>query len=74
MNILFPSNHRDQMDVAQGFNSKSEINIDGCVGAIDGILIWIHKPDKDNVDLCGFGPKKVFCDRKRKFGLNMHGV
>ena len=26
------------------FKEKSEIGIDCCIEAIDGILIWIHKP------------------------------
>jgi hypothetical protein len=60
------------MILAQGFKSFSEI-IECCVGTIDGTLIWIHKPDKNTVDVCGFGPKKFFCGRK-KFGLNMQAI
>lgn len=74
MNISFPSTNADQITVACGFKSKSEIDINVCVGAIDGMLIWILEPDKDDVDLYGFSPKKFFCGRQKKFGLNMQAV
>ena len=31
------------MEVMEGFKQKSAVDIDCCVGAIDGILIWINK-------------------------------
>ncbi|EJK44605.1 hypothetical protein THAOC_36845 [Thalassiosira oceanica] len=74
LDIKFPENEADQRRVAAGFRRKSEINIDCCVGAIDGILIWIHKPSTRDEKVIGIGPKKFFCGRKKKFGLNMQGV
>ena len=45
-----------------------------CAGAIDGILIWIEKPTSDECEAAKCGPKKFFCGRKKKFGLNMQGT
>ncbi|KAL9191554.1 hypothetical protein ACHAXT_001260 [Thalassiosira profunda] len=74
LNITFPQTHAEQAIVAQGFKEKSDIDIDVCCGAIDGILIWIHKPSKKDVQAIGCGPAKFFCGRKKKFGLNMQAV
>ena len=74
MKIDFPKTHEEQSMVAEGFKAKSEISIDCCVGSIDGILIWIHKPGKHDVKAIKFGPAKFFCGRKKKFGLNMQAV
>ena len=74
LDIKFPSSHRAQKDIANGFKEKSNIDIDISVGTIDGILIWIHKPSKNDVEAFKFGPAKFFCGRKKKFGLNMQAV
>jgi hypothetical protein len=72
--IKFPDNHEDQLRVAAGFLAKSAVNFDNCVGAVDGILIWIHKPSKSGMKRQGFGEMKCFCGRKKKYGLNMQGT
>jgi hypothetical protein len=61
------------MESMLGFKSKSTIDIDCCVGAIDGILIWMNKPTIRDQIVIGFGPAKFFCGRKKKYGLNMMG-
>ena len=43
-------------------------------GAIDGILIWMHKPSLKEADAAGVGQKKFFCGQKNKFGLNCQAV
>ncbi|KAL7474698.1 hypothetical protein ACHAW6_000658 [Cyclotella cf. meneghiniana] len=55
--------------IARAFKAKSEIGIDCCVGAIDGILIWIHKPSALDIKSIGFSAKKFYCRRKKKFGI-----
>ena len=75
MNIKFPTSHEDQRRIAAGFKAKSRIGLSNCVGAIDGLLIWIHKPTKTDIeDNIGFGETKFFCGRKKKYGLNMMGT
>ncbi|EJK56513.1 hypothetical protein THAOC_23584, partial [Thalassiosira oceanica] len=74
LDIKFPESRFEQAEIARGFKRKSSIGIDCCVGAIDGILIWIHKPSDSDAESIGFGPIKFFCGRKKKYGLNMQGV
>jgi len=74
LDIKFPEDHREQQDIANGFARKSDEDINCCVGAIDGILIWINKPSKIDERVIRFGPAKFFCGRKKKFGLNMQAV
>ena len=58
--------NRKQRQVALEFKAKPRIGLQNCVGAIDGLLIWIHKPSKvDILNNIGFGPKKFFCGRKK---------
>ncbi|KAL7488033.1 hypothetical protein ACHAW6_013622 [Cyclotella cf. meneghiniana] len=74
LNIVFPETYALQAKCANGFKSKSSININCCIGAIDGMLVWMNKPTiKDQINM-GFGPTKFFCGRKMKYGLNMMGV
>lgn len=74
LDINFPTSHEAQYELAQEFRSKSTIGITNCVGAIDGILMWIHKPTDQDCDVLGFRQTKFFCGRKKKFGLNMQAV
>ena len=74
LDIKFPTTHAEQTTIALEFKAKSSIQIDCCVGAIDGLLIWISKPTKKDQDVIVFGPTKFFCGRKMKYGLNMMGV
>eukprot|EP00970_Alexandrium_tamarense_P014129 scaffold3895_cov97-Alexandrium_tamarense.AAC.3 len=74
MDIQFPTLHEEQEKVAKEFRSKSNIGISCCAGAIDSILIWIHKPSDADCATLGFGQTKFFCGRKKKFGLNVQAV
>lgn len=74
LDIKFPESHAEQMEIAQGFKAKSQIGIDCCVGTIDGMLVWLNKPNTNDQQVIGFGPTKFFCGRKMKYGLNMMGV
>lgn len=75
LDIKFPSSHEEQRKIASEFKAKSRIGLWNCVGAIDGLLIWIHKPSKIDIkENIGFGPKKFFCGRKKKYGLTMMGT
>lgn len=74
LSIHFPEHYNDQQRVADAFKRKSAIGFGNCVGAIDGILVWTNKPTSFDLNLLGFGPKKFFCGRKNKYGLNMQGI
>ena len=72
--IKFPSDYAMQQQMAAKFSQKSSIGLTNCVGAVDGILIWTNRPSKDDLENLGFGPKKFFCGRKHKFGMNMQAI
>jgi hypothetical protein len=73
-NFAYPDNHNKQQSIAKGFYKASSAGFRCCAGAIDGILIWVHKPSpKDCVD-AGCSSGKFLCGRKKKFGLNCQAV
>jgi len=72
--IIYPADHIKQRQIADGFLEASAAGFECCAGAIDGILIWIHKPSDKDCALSGCDPGKFFCGRKHKFGLNCQAV
>ena len=70
----FPESHEKQRELAAAFQGNSRANIDCCAGAVDGLLIWIERPTAAHCLVAECGPKKFFCGRKHKFGLNMQGT
>ena len=72
--ISYPSDHDKQRAIAEKFRMKSGAGFDCCAGAIDGILVWIHKPTDADCANAGCSPGKFFCGRKHKFGLNCQAV
>jgi hypothetical protein len=72
--IIYPVNHNKQREIANGFLEISAADFGCCAGAIDGILIWIHKPPDKDCALSGCDSGKFYCGRKHKFGLNCQAV
>jgi hypothetical protein len=72
--MKFPEEHDSQHQLAKQFGNKSAAGFDCCVGAVDGILLWIHRPSEDDAAAAGCGPAKFFCGRKHKYGLNCQAV
>ena len=73
--IEYPADHNVQHSIAEGFRQVSSANFDCCAGAIDGILIWIHKPsERDCCMISGVDSGKFHCGRKKKYGLNCQAV
>ena len=70
----FPTDHEEQHAVAAGFERVSAAGFNCCVGAIDGILIWIHRPSENDCENSKVSSGKFFCGRKHKFGLNCQAV
>ena len=62
MNISFPTDHARQRENARGFRSKSDVGFDRVVGCIDGIVIWTHKPTKEDCKDAGVDETKLFVD------------
>ncbi len=75
LDLEFPSDHEKQREIANGFLKKSPLaGFACCVGTIDGIVIWTHKPTKKDCEEMGVSESKFFCGRKHKNGLNMQAV
>jgi DDE superfamily endonuclease len=74
LDISFPECHDEQRKMALAFQEKSEVGIDCCVAAIDGLLLWIEKPSSRDCRVSTVGAKKFFCGRKHKFGMNFQGT
>ena len=72
--IMYPDDHAVQHSIAEGFCKASTAKFGCCAGAIDGILIWIRKPNQKDCDEAGCGAGKFHCGRKKKFGLNCQAV
>jgi hypothetical protein len=72
--ITFPSTHSQQYAIAREFQQKSECRFSNCVGAIDGMLIWMERPGIKVCQEAGVDANKLFCGRKHKFGLNMQAI
>ena len=71
--IVFPD-YKGQKDIASGFQKRSGANFATVIGAIDGILIWILKPFKQECQMANCGEVSFNCSRKDKYGLNMQAI
>jgi hypothetical protein len=74
LDLKYPRSYKEQEAVAAEFCKASAVGFNNCAGCIDGILIWIHKPSNKELDKVGFGGRKFYCGRKKKFGLNMQAT
>ncbi len=72
--IGYPTDHDKQRSIATEFSKGSSAGFGCCAGAIDDILIWIHKPSPRDCLNNGYSSGKFFCGRKKKFGLNCQAV
>jgi len=74
LTIQFPTDHQEQLKIAKGFEAKSTPRFSVCVGALDGMLVWMEKPTDKECEEAKCDTKKFHCIRKSKFGLNLQGV
>ena len=72
--ITFPEDYATQRSISLRFMEVSKATFSFCVGALDGLLIWIERPCSLECEISKCGPKKFYCGRKKKFGLNLQGV
>lgn len=72
--IEFPQSHEEQQRISIAFKNKSDAHFECCVGAVDGILIWLHRPSLACCLQAGCDAGKFFCGRKLKYGLNCQAI
>ncbi|KAG7353530.1 DDE superfamily endonuclease [Nitzschia inconspicua] len=74
LQIKFPTSHEEQRRIADGFRTKSKVGFPNCVGCIDGMLVWISKPNQRSTLQTEIGPGKFYCGRKKKFGVTLQAI
>jgi hypothetical protein len=72
--MAYPTCHAEQQRIAKGFYAKSAAGFRCCAGALDGTLIWTHRPSEADAAASSCDIGKFFCGRKHKFGLNMQAI
>ena len=65
--LTYPSCHLKQEEIALGFEKKSVAGFTCCCGAVDGILIWIHKPTKTQCQLSSCDAGKFYCGHQMDY-------
>ena len=61
MEIEFPFSQDEQRKIADGFRLKSPVAVFSCcVGTVDGIVIWTHKPIAEDCDQACVDESKFF--------------
>ena len=74
LKISFHTCHDKQRELVSNFSSKSSMNFENFVDCVDGILIWTNDPSKPVLQRAGLGVIKLFCGRRKMFGLNMQAI
>ena len=60
--------------ISNEFSLRSKGGFTNCIGCIDGLLIWLEKPSKDQCNEVGVDSGTFLCGQKGKFGLNLQGI
>ena len=74
LDFQFPSTLAECQSISNEFSLRSKAGFSNCIGCIDGLLIWMEKPSKDQCIEVGVDSGKFLCGRKGKFGLNLQGI
>ena len=74
LDFQFPSTLAECQSISNEFSLRSKAGFTNCIGCIDGLLIWLEKPSKDQCIEVGVDSGKFLCRRKGKFGLNLQGI
>ena len=53
---------------------KSQVDYGGCVGAIDGMLVWTTKSSTYDCQQMSVGAKRFYCGRKKRYGFAIQAV
>ena len=67
------SNSQQNMRSSTQLQRPSRLN-QICVGCLDGMLVWIHLPSKEECEKIGVGQAKFIYGRKSKCGLNLQAI
>ena len=74
LQLMFLESQGDCEELATEFIGQLQAGFNNCVGCIDGILLWMEKPSKQQCAEAGVDSGKFYCGRKGKYGLNLQAV
>ena len=61
LDFQFPSMLAECQSISMEFSSRSNAEFTNCIGCIDGLLIWLEKPSKDQCNEVGVDSRKFLC-------------
>ena len=61
LDLQFPSTLAECQSISKEFSSRSKVGFTNCIGCIDGLLIWLEKPSKDQCNEVGVDSGKFLC-------------
>ena len=67
LDFQFPSMLAACQSISNEFSLRSKAGFTNCIGCIDGLLIWLEKPSKDQCDEVSVDSGKFLCGQKGKF-------
>jgi len=72
LDIVFPDTDEELSSTESKFSDKSsERTMIGCVGAIDGLFVKVHRPSMKE---CGYNPQAYFSGHYMAHGLNIQAI
>jgi hypothetical protein len=72
LDIVFPDTDEELYSTESKFSDKSsERTMVGCVGAIDGLFVKVHRPSMKE---CGYNPQAYFSGHYMAHGLNIQAI
>ena len=72
LDIVFPDTDEELYSTESKFSDKSsERTMVGCVGAIDGLFVKVHRPSMKE---CGYNPQAYFSGHYMAHGLNIQAA
>ena len=74
LEFQFPSTLVECQTISREFSSRSKAGFTNCIGCIDGLLIWLEKPLKEQCNEVGGDSGKFLCGQMVKLGLSRQGI
>ena len=74
LQLMFPKSQQDCEDLATEFIGQSHTGFNNYVGCIDGMLLCMEKPSKQQCVEAGVDSGKFYCGRKGKYRFNLQVV
>ena len=71
LEFQFLSTSAECQTISMEFSFRSKAGFVNCIGCIDGLLIWLEKPSKEQCNEVGVDSRNFLCRQK---GINLQGI